>query len=120
MRHRKIKIKKFNKICIRKECNNPFSTNIPIQSYCHRLCRIKDMKNRIKPKYIKKGSYLELRFFILKRDNFTCQYCGKNPKEDKIKLHLDHIIPVSKGGLTNKDNLITSCQECNIGKSNKF
>ena len=58
----------------------------------------------------------KLRFKVLKRDNFTCQYCGKNARE--VKLHIDHIIPVSKGGSTKLSNLITSCIECNLGKSN--
>ena len=58
-----------------------------------------------------------LRFEVLKRDAFTCQYCGKQPP-DTI-LHLDHIKPVSKGGKNTILNLITSCQDCNLGKSDK-
>ena len=38
-----------------------------------------------------------LRFKVLNRDNFTCQYCGRKPP--KVKLHIDHINPKSKGGL---------------------
>lgn len=56
------------------------------------------------------------RFEIFKRDSFTCRYCGKRPP-DTI-LHIDHILPVSKGGNNDLLNLITSCQECNMGKSN--
>jgi hypothetical protein len=59
----------------------------------------------------------KLRFEILKRDNFTCQYCGGTPRMGYI-LQIDHIIPLSKGGLTEKENLITSCWVCNSGKSN--
>ena len=58
----------------------------------------------------------KLRFEILTRDNFTCQYCGRTPKEDKVKLAVDHIIPKSKGGTDKKSNLITSCKDCNAGK----
>lgn len=58
-----------------------------------------------------------LRFEIFKRDGFTCQYCGSHPP--KIILHVDHIHPVSKGGLNDMDNLITSCAPCNLGKSAK-
>lgn len=61
--------------------------------------------------------WYKIRFEIFKRDNFTCQYCGRNVKKDKIKIHCDHIIPRSKGGKNNKKNLITSCEECNLGKS---
>ncbi len=64
----------------------------------------------------KLGNFYRLRFEIFKRDNFTCQYCGRNVKEDKIKLHCDHIHPKIKGGHFIANNLITSCEECNLGK----
>ena len=55
------------------------------------------------------------RFRIFERDSFTCQYCGKRPPE--VVLHLDHIVPVSKGGQDDDENLITSCADCNLGKA---
>ena len=58
----------------------------------------------------------KMRFEVLKRDMFTCQYCGKQPP-DTI-LHMDHIKPVSKGGVNSLLNLVTSCVDCNLGKSN--
>ncbi len=60
-----------------------------------------------------------LRYDILKRDNFHCVLCGRGP-EDGVKLEVDHIIPVSKGGATVRENLRTLCRECNAGKSDKF
>lgn len=60
-----------------------------------------------------------LRYDIMKRDNFKCQICGASSKEGAV-LHVDHIIPVSKGGKTEPDNLQTLCSRCNIGKSNKM
>lgn len=54
------------------------------------------------------------RFTILKRDNFTCRYCGR--KTPKVILEIDHIVPVSKGGNNDLNNLITSCRDCNRGK----
>ena len=60
---------------------------------------------------------LRKRFEIFKRDNFSCVYCGKNSIDDKVKLHVDHIKPVSLGGKSNDKNLVTSCLECNLGKS---
>ncbi len=54
------------------------------------------------------------RFDILKRDNFTCQYCGKKPPE--VELEVDHIIPLSKGGSNEEKNLTTSCERCNYEK----
>lgn len=59
-----------------------------------------------------------LRFEVLKRDAFTCQYCGKQPPD--TVLHMDHINPVSNGGKNTLLNLITSCAECNLGKSDKL
>lgn len=59
-----------------------------------------------------------LRFDILKRDGYSCQICGSSAS-DGVKLHIDHKIPVSKGGLTQKDNLWVLCDRCNLGKSNK-
>lgn len=62
---------------------------------------------------------LRMRFQVLQRDNFKCRICGRNPADDKkIKLHVDHIIPWSKGGETVIDNLQTLCESCNLGKGN--
>ncbi len=60
---------------------------------------------------------LRLRFRILRRDKFKCQYCGKSPKNDEnVVLEVDHIRPLSKGGMWCDENLITSCRSCNLGK----
>jgi hypothetical protein len=62
-----------------------------------------------------------MRFSILMRDGFTCQACGASPaKERGVELHVDHIIPWSKGGETEASNLQTKCQKCNLGKGNAF
>jgi len=61
---------------------------------------------------------MRLRFKVLKRDNFKCCACGSSPAKDpSIELHVDHIIPWSKGGETTLDNLQTLCSKCNLGKS---
>ena len=59
-----------------------------------------------------------LRHDILERDGFRCQHCGATAA-DGAKLHVDHIIPVAKGGKTEPSNLQTLCEECNLGKSDK-
>jgi hypothetical protein len=60
----------------------------------------------------------KMRFEILKRDNFTCRYCGRSPRANQnVILEIDHIHPQSKGGVYEKENLITSCHDCNGGKS---
>jgi len=57
----------------------------------------------------------KVRFEIFKRDGFSCRYC--NAKPPNTTLEIDHIVPVSKGGDNSDDNLITSCFNCNRGKS---
>lgn len=60
-----------------------------------------------------------LRYDIMKRDGFHCVLCGRGA-EDGVKLHVDHIIPVSKGGKTVPENLRTLCENCNLGKRDKY
>ena len=61
---------------------------------------------------------IRLRFKVLQRDNFKCCLCGASPAKDpSVELHIDHIIPWSKGGETVIDNLQTLCSKCNLGKS---
>lgn len=57
-----------------------------------------------------------LRFAVLRRDGFRCAYCGRGEPEG-VKLHIDHIVPVARGGRTELENLVTACATCNIGKS---
>lgn len=67
----------------------------------------------------KRDINLRLRFIVLQRDNFKCCTCGASPaKEPGVILHVDHIIPWSKGGETVIDNLQTLCSKCNWGKGN--
>ncbi len=54
------------------------------------------------------------RYEILKRDNFTCRYCGRKPPE--VVLNVDHIISVYDGGTNEPSNLTASCEPCNKGK----
>lgn len=58
----------------------------------------------------------EVRDFIFKRDNYTCRYCGTKT----APFHLDHVYPVSKGGETTEENLVTSCSACNLQKHTKI
>lgn len=56
------------------------------------------------------------RFEILKRDNYRCQLCGSSA-DDGARLHVDHRVPLAKGGSNLDDNLWTLCEQCNLGKS---
>lgn len=57
------------------------------------------------------------RFEIFQRDGFQCQYCGGKPPE--VVLVIDHIRSVAEGGTNDAINLVTSCRDCNSGKSDK-
>ena len=62
---------------------------------------------------------LRLKFKVLRRDNFSCQHCGSSPaKTLGVELHIDHVLPWSKGGITSFENLQTLCSKCNLGKGN--
>ena len=60
-----------------------------------------------------------LRYDVMKRDGFRCVLCGRTAN-DGVKLHVDHILPVAKGGKTEMSNLRTLCEYCNLGKSAKY
>ena len=72
------------------------------------------------------GGLLELdpvpstvRYDVLKRDR-KCVLCGAAPEVDSaVRLHVDHIVPRSKGGSNDMSNLQVLCAECNLGKSNR-
>ena len=61
----------------------------------------------------------ELKQKIYQRDNYTCQKCGYRDVTTN-GLHIDHIIPVSKGGMTVEQNLQVLCRKCNLSKSDKL
>lgn len=73
----------------------------------------------MKKKFARSQMTDKLRYTILKRDGFRCKICGRTA-DDGIKLHVDHIIPVSKGGETVPNNLRTLCETCNWGKSDEI
>jgi hypothetical protein len=55
------------------------------------------------------------RFAVFHRDGFCCQYCGRRPPD--VVLEADHVVPVADDGPDDLDNLVTSCFDCNRGKS---
>ena len=60
----------------------------------------------------------KLKMRIARRDNYTCQVCGKNLKDDELEF--DHSIPVSLGGSSEEHNIRLICSNCNRQKSNKL
>jgi 5-methylcytosine-specific restriction endonuclease McrA len=77
-------------------------------------------KRRI-PHGLKAGGVLRqpipprMRFRVLRRDGYRCRLCGR-AAEDGVILHVDHIIPLAKGGKTEEANLWSLCLPCNLGK----
>jgi 5-methylcytosine-specific restriction endonuclease McrA len=52
---------------------------------------------------------------VFARDDWTCQYCGA-----RSNLTVDHVVPRSKGGGSNWDNIVASCAPCNRRKGNSL
>lgn len=55
---------------------------------------------------------------VVRRDNYTCQICGKHLLDNEIEF--DHKIPLSKGGSTEESNIRVTCLDCNREKSSKI
>lgn len=117
-----------------------------IREYARRIRELRDeeglqIKSHIDRHELKPGQYIlesleplpvigrgispQLRNEILERNGFTCQSCGASPGDvdtfnpsRKIRLQIDHIVPVSQGGTEEKDNLRVLCSSCNQGRSN--
>ena len=67
----------------------------------------------------------QLRNEILERNGFTCQLCGSGPLDPdpynnkrKVRLQVDHLVPISQGGTDDKENLRVLCSTCNQARSN--
>lgn len=57
----------------------------------------------------------DVKWAILRRDGFRCKSCGSEGRP----LHVDHVLPVSKGGSDNPENLQALCDKCNLRKGAK-
>jgi 5-methylcytosine-specific restriction endonuclease McrA len=54
---------------------------------------------------------------VYRRDEFTCQYCGARPGASRLTF--DHVLPRSRGGLTEWTNIVTACTDCNHAKADR-
>jgi len=57
---------------------------------------------------------LNLRRRVIERDGFYCVYCDDDLRDAEI--HMDHVIPESRGGETSYSNLQVTCRKCNLAK----
>lgn len=76
---------------------------------------------------ITRGISPNMRIRILSRDGSTCQMCGvgagepsANDPKKRVRLQVDHIVPVSHGGDNSEGNFRTCCSDCNEGRSNLY
>lgn len=56
-----------------------------------------------------------IRKAVFKRDNYACVYCGRTEGQ----MHCDHVVPLSRHGSNELENLVTACQWCNTSKRDK-
>ncbi len=83
--------------------------------------KIKPRKRLTRAQQLRRANPIsaELRARVLAADNFTCQARGcPNPHTEDLTV--DHIIPITRGGTTEWDNLRTTCRSCNSSKGNRL
>ena len=95
-------------------CDEYFTPYSKTSKYCGIECRnIATEENILKKKKITD-------FVIFERDNFRCVYCGKSSIEDGVRLQIEHIYPINRGGSADTFNIVTSCSVCNGQKSDRM
>ena len=90
---------------------NHYDRIIRSPSFSMKLPSVIALKSFIKPQ----SNPNFTRFNVFLRDKFSCQYCGS-----KNELTFDHLLPRSKGGKTNWDNVVTACSSCNVKKGGRL
>ena len=88
-----------------------YKRKIRSPSFEMKLPSVIALKNFIKPSTDPNFT----RFNVFLRDKFSCQYCGS-----KNELTFDHLLPRSKGGKTDWDNVVTACSSCNVKKGGRL
>ena len=103
--------------------NDPKVQQLPPALFKRQVIAATEGEENLFSKYIKRGTGRPLpedwpitRKRIFARDDFTCQYCGRRG----IQLECDHIVPVTRGGGDEDDNLATACFTCNRSKRDKM
>jgi len=89
-----------------------FGHECPIFFVAEPLTETKELRN------ISRHIPRPIQFKVLKRENQVCRSCGMPVADNDI--HFDHIIPWSKGGPTEENNIQLLCGACNRKKSDKF
>ena len=90
---------------------NNYDRIIKSPSFSMKLPSVIALKSYIRPK----SNPNFTRFNVFLRDKFMCQYCGSNSE-----LTFDHLLPRSKGGKTDWNNVVTACSSCNVQKGGRL
>ena len=90
---------------------NYYDRTVHSPSFSMKLPSVIALKSYIKP--LSNPNFT--RFNVFLRDKFTCQYCG-----NKKDLTFDHLLPKSRGGITDWENVVTACSTCNVKKGGKL
>lgn len=112
-------------------CGCAFTANYPTKKYCSDKCKIKarKTKKRYKDITVDRGITLQK---LAQRDGQRCRLCGGFVNWDDYKVidgtticgdeypSIDHVVPVSLGGLHSWENIQLAHRKCNMNKSNKF
>lgn len=99
---------------------NEITVHLPSEIQACKILIESEQQNATPPEEIDNRDYYtdnERRLEILGRDQRKCAYCLLEVSEDTYVL--DHLVPTSKGGTNNKQNLVTSCPACNGRKGNE-
>ena len=65
-------------------------------------------------KRVMPANWYQIRWAVLERDGFACQYCGQFAPV--VRLEVDHVVAFADGGTDELSNLVTACYACNRGK----
>ena len=89
-----------------------FGHDCPVFYVAEPLTETKELRN------INRSIPRTVQFRVLKRDNQICQVCGRSTTDDDV--HFDHVIPWSKGGSSEENNIRLLCSPCNLKRGNRF
>ena len=95
----------------------------PVHYYAEDPIKAVD-KEFLRPSVVRISKYVDInygklkltKYNVLKRDAFTCQYCGS---KDRGSLTIDHVVPRSRGGKDSWTNVVTACWNCNNKKGSR-
>jgi hypothetical protein len=59
----------------------------------------------------------QLQHLVARRAHGRCEYCGLSQEGQEARFHIDHIVPVVRGGETKEENLALACVSCSLRKA---